>query len=96
MADKPWHDKSWDELRADTNQGIGPGSANAALEAQRRLINSIETASRSADRYASRMLWLTIILVVLTIVLTVLTIVLVADATKDWRPEIAEVIEGWR
>ena len=82
MPDKPWPDKSWDELRAAVDQGIGPSSENAILEAIRRLINSNETASKSSDRYSRRMLSLTRVIVWLTIILTVLTIVQVLDATK--------------
>jgi hypothetical protein len=54
-----------DELAAEAaRQRRNPGAA--VVEAIRRLRNSIDALSASSDKYASRMLWLTVVLMILT------------------------------
>jgi hypothetical protein len=66
MPAKPWKDWTDDELANAAQQGLtGQG---APVEAMRRLRTTIETFSKSSDRYSRRMFWLTIVLLVLTLV----------------------------
>jgi hypothetical protein len=58
-----------DELVEIASQSEGGGGA--VVESMTRLRKAVESASGSADRYSSRMLFLTLVLVITTIVLLV-------------------------
>jgi hypothetical protein len=71
-----WRDQSDDELVAHAETGQEPFQG-IAIEAMRRLRNSIDDLRESTDWYGKWMMALTIVLVFLTIILATLTGLLV-------------------